>query len=97
MIAAFRGSKLAYESKDLWISLGELNQCINEYLTEWDKSDLDIVLCPTFPFPAPKLEVPGMNVPPLSYVVAHNAMNFPSGTIPITSENKHDQVNIIKH
>jgi len=45
---------------ELWESTGEKNRIINEVLTEWKKLNLDAVVSPVFPFPAPLINYPGL-------------------------------------
>lgn len=74
----------------------QLKNIVNDYLTQWDEKKLDVVICPTFTFPAPLKDDPVKLIPGISYVAVHNLTNFPAGTVPVTVENDRDQVRIVE-
>ena len=43
-----------FKFRDLWITNADKDRLTDEFYEEWDKQNFDIVICPGFPFPAPK-------------------------------------------
>lgn len=50
----------AVSSKELWDNQGEKKKVIEEMHAEWERLELDAVLCPLFPFAAPLINYPGL-------------------------------------
>ena len=75
----------------------QLKNIVNDYLVQWDEKKLDVVICPTFTFPAPLKDDPVKLIPGISYVAVHNLTNFPAGTLHVTVENDEDQVRVYKY
>ena len=50
----------AETSQDLWKAEGEKKALLEQVLAEWQRLELDTVLCPIFPFPAPPADYPGL-------------------------------------
>ena len=49
----------AGKSKDLWNRVGDRKKMIADIICQWRSLDLDILLCPSFPFPAMPVEMAG--------------------------------------
>lgn len=76
----------AVSSKDLWDNHGEKKKIIEEIHGEWDRLELDAVLCPLFPFPAPQINAPGMLPMAVCYAMIWNLVEFPAGVVPFGRE-----------
>jgi hypothetical protein len=50
----------ACTANDLWENTGEKNKITAEVHSEWKRLNLDAVLSPLFPFPAPLINYPGL-------------------------------------
>lgn len=50
----------AVSSQDLWDATGDKYKITDEILQEWKRLNLDSVICPLFPFPAPPVNLPGL-------------------------------------
>lgn len=50
----------ACSSTDLWDATGDKCNIIEEVLEEWKRLNLNAVICPLFPFPAPPVNLPGL-------------------------------------
>ncbi|KAG5452174.1 Fatty acid amide hydrolase [Clonorchis sinensis] len=77
----------------------DLLVAVREYQKEFHKSwleagDLDAVVCPAFPYPAPPVDTRAMFVMPgIAYVSLYNLVDYPAGTV---STGFVDHVNIIE-
>jgi hypothetical protein len=49
----------ANKTGDLWQRIGDRKQMTEELLKSWKKANLDLLLTPTYPFPAVPHNMPG--------------------------------------
>ncbi|KAK3556644.1 hypothetical protein QTP70_011294 [Hemibagrus guttatus] len=66
--------------KDLWKQHKEAEDYIHETLDEWEKLELDVLLCPML---GPACA--------LSYTALYNVLNFPVGVVPVTEVTEEDE------
>jgi Asp-tRNA(Asn)/Glu-tRNA(Gln) amidotransferase A subunit family amidase len=59
---------------------------IEAILAQWRRLELDLVLCPTFPFPAIPHNIPGKQQAACLYTIMWNLFDFPSGVVPFGQE-----------
>uniref|UniRef100_A0A8C8RD39 Fatty-acid amide hydrolase 1 n=1 Tax=Pelusios castaneus TaxID=367368 RepID=A0A8C8RD39_9SAUR len=63
---------------------------IYQFVTEWRKLDLDVVLCPTLG-PAFGLGFPGKVSGASCYNILYNILDFPAGVVPVTTVSEEDE------
>ncbi|XP_059583778.1 fatty-acid amide hydrolase 1-like isoform X1 [Alligator mississippiensis] len=61
-----------------------------EFMADWRKLDLDVMLCPMFG-PAFKAGYPSKIPVLVSYTVLHNFLDFPAGVVPVTTVTEEDE------
>jgi len=76
----------AISTAELWEAEGGKNEMTDELLAEFKRCEIDAVLCPVFPFPAPPVDAPGMLPQAVVYSIAWNLSDFPAGTVPFGRE-----------
>lgn len=58
----------AVTSKDLWENQGGKRKVIEDMHAEWERLELDAVISPLFPFPAPLIQYPGLLPSKLTWI-----------------------------
>ncbi|OXA40478.1 fatty acid amide hydrolase 1 [Folsomia candida] len=71
----------ANSTSKLWERLGDRKKMTEDLLTSWKAANLDLVLCPTYPFPAVPHHMPGRLQPSVFYTMIWNLFDFPAGVI----------------
>uniref|UniRef100_A0A674J229 Fatty-acid amide hydrolase 1 n=1 Tax=Terrapene triunguis TaxID=2587831 RepID=A0A674J229_9SAUR len=61
-----------------------------EFIAEWRKLDLDVMLCPVVG-PAFQIGFPGKLSVAASYTILYNYLDFPAGVVPVTTVTKEDE------
>lgn len=78
-------SMLGVHSVSEWWELSEkISQYKAEFLSAWKASKLDVVICPTFPFPACPTGTVKYVVGGATYTTLYNLINYPAGSLPVT-------------
>jgi fatty acid amide hydrolase len=80
----FRGG--SGNSKDLWTRLGDRKKMIEDLTNQWKKLNLDLLLCPSFPFPAVATNLTGRLQSAVVYTMIWNLFDFPAGCVKWGSE-----------
>lgn len=82
--AAMR-SMFGVKSVPEWWELAEkIKQYRAEFLSAWQASKLDVVICPTFPFPACPTGAVKHLAGGATYTTLYNVVNYPAGVVPVT-------------
>ncbi|XP_030061450.1 vitamin D3 hydroxylase-associated protein [Microcaecilia unicolor] len=76
--------------QELWRHHAALQTYSQEFITEWRRLDLDVLLCPMLG-PAFNIGYPGKLVAAVSYTMLYNVLNFPAGVVPVTRVTKEDE------
>ncbi|XP_061488854.1 fatty-acid amide hydrolase 1-like isoform X2 [Rhineura floridana] len=76
--------------KELWELHTEIEEYSQEFIAEWKRLDLDVMLCPALG-PAFKIGFPGRLSAAISYTILYNFLDFPAGVVPVTSVTKEDE------
>ncbi|KAJ7332774.1 hypothetical protein JRQ81_014954 [Phrynocephalus forsythii] len=82
--------------KELWVLHAEIEKYRQEFIAEWKKLDLDVMLCPQLG-PAFKSGFPGKLSVATSYTVLYNYLDFPAGVVPVTTVTKEDEEELKNH
>ncbi|XP_043346479.1 fatty-acid amide hydrolase 1 isoform X3 [Dermochelys coriacea] len=77
-----------------WI-LKPIEYC-QEFIAEWRKLDLDVMLCPVVG-PAFQIGFPGKISVAVSYTILYNYLDFPAGVVPVTTVTKEDEEELKAH
>ncbi|XP_037763094.1 fatty-acid amide hydrolase 1 isoform X2 [Chelonia mydas] len=77
-----------------WI-LKPIEYC-QEFIAEWRKLDLDVMLCPIVG-PAFQIGFPGKISVAASYTILYNYLDFPTGVVPVTTVTKKDEEELESH
>ncbi|XP_066479884.1 vitamin D3 hydroxylase-associated protein-like [Tiliqua scincoides] len=76
--------------KELWELHTEIEEYRQEFIAEWKKLDLDVLLCPTLG-PAFTIGFPGKVSVASCYTMLYNYLDFPAGVVPVTTVTKEDE------
>ena len=82
MLTAQANSK---ESWQLWEMNAQRLALVEKILRSWDQSKVDVVIAPGLPLPAQPLGYPAWQLGAISYTCVYNLLNFPAGTVPVSS------------
>ncbi|XP_050817664.1 fatty-acid amide hydrolase 1-like [Gopherus flavomarginatus] len=82
--------------KELWKLHCEIEEYCQEFITEWRKLDLDVMLCPVVG-PAFQVGFPGKLSVAASYTILYNYLDFPAGVVPVTAVTKEDEEELKNH
>ncbi|XP_063795592.1 vitamin D3 hydroxylase-associated protein-like isoform X2 [Pseudophryne corroboree] len=88
--SAINSSLGARSVKHLWKEQIAIQEYQTEFLTEWRKLNLDVILCPMLG-PAFNVGYPGKLFAPLSCTMLYNLLNYPAGVIPVGSVTAEDE------
>ncbi|GAA6086240.1 vitamin D3 hydroxylase-associated protein-like [Tachysurus ichikawai] len=75
---------------DLWKQHTEVEDYIQEILAQWEKLELDVLLCPMLG-PAYNFNYTGKQTSALTYTALYNVLNFPVGVVPVTEVTDEDE------
>ncbi|XP_060723404.1 fatty-acid amide hydrolase 1-like [Tachysurus vachellii] len=75
---------------DLWKQHKAVEGYIQETLAQWEKLELDVLLCPMLG-PAYNFNYTGKLSSALSYTALYNVLNFPVGVVPVTQVTAEDE------
>ncbi|KAK2858264.1 hypothetical protein Q7C36_006183 [Tachysurus vachellii] len=75
---------------DLWKQHSEAEGYIQETLAQWEKLELDVLLCPMLG-PAYNFNYTGKQSSALTYTALYNVLNFPVGVVPVTEVTDEDE------
>ncbi|GAA6086239.1 vitamin D3 hydroxylase-associated protein-like [Tachysurus ichikawai] len=75
---------------DLWKQHKAVEDYIQETLAQWEKLELDVLLCPMLG-PAYNFNYTGKLSSALSYTALYNVLNFPVGVVPVTQVTAEDE------
>lgn len=76
--------------KDYWADQIVLQDYRTEFISEWRKLNLDVVLCPMLG-PAFNTGYPGRLLALISYTMLYNLLHFPAGVVPVGSVTTEDE------
>ncbi|KAJ6659480.1 hypothetical protein lerEdw1_018714 [Lerista edwardsae] len=79
--------------KELWELHANIEEYRQEFIAEWKKLDLDVVLCPALG-PAFTIGFPGKLSAGSCYTILYNYLDFPAGVVPVTTVTKEDEENL---
>ncbi|XP_038270754.1 fatty-acid amide hydrolase 1 isoform X2 [Dermochelys coriacea] len=82
--------------KELWKLHCEIEEYCQEFIAEWRKLDLDVMLCPVVG-PAFQIGFPGKISVAVSYTILYNYLDFPAGVVPVTTVTKEDEEELKAH
>ncbi|XP_048718594.1 fatty-acid amide hydrolase 1 isoform X3 [Caretta caretta] len=82
--------------KELWKLHCEIEEYCREFIAEWRKLDLDVMLCPIVG-PAFQIGFPGKISVAASYTILYNYLDFPTGVVPVTTVTKKDEEELKSH
>ncbi|XP_048352989.1 fatty-acid amide hydrolase 1-like isoform X2 [Sphaerodactylus townsendi] len=74
----------------LWKLHTEVEEYCHEFIAEWKRLNLDVVLCPALG-PAFKIGFPGKISVGASYTILYNFLDFPAGVVPVTTVTAKDE------
>nr|XP_023663174.1 fatty-acid amide hydrolase 1 [Paramormyrops kingsleyae] len=80
---------------DLWKQHADVEDYTHEFIAEWRKLELDVVLCPMLG-PAYNFGFCGKLTCASSYTALYNLVNFPAGAVPVSTVTQEDE-NELKH
>nr|XP_033772523.1 vitamin D3 hydroxylase-associated protein-like [Geotrypetes seraphini] len=76
--------------QELWRLQTAIQTYCQEFITEWRRLDLDVLLCPMLG-PAFNIGYPGKLFAGISYTMLYNVLNFPAGVVPVTRVTEEDE------
>nr|XP_060627539.1 vitamin D3 hydroxylase-associated protein-like [Anolis sagrei ordinatus] len=82
--------------KNLWKHHVAVATYREEFLAEWRKLKLDVILCPALG-PAFNEGYPGKLFAATSYTNLYNVLNFPAGIVPVTTVSKADEEELVHY
>ncbi|XP_067423896.1 vitamin D3 hydroxylase-associated protein-like isoform X2 [Emydura macquarii macquarii] len=82
--------------KELWKLHCEIEEYCQEFIAEWRKLDLDVVLGPVLG-PAFPIGFPGKLSVAASYTILYNYLDFPAGVVPVTTVTEEDEEELKNH
>jgi hypothetical protein len=56
----------------------------DQFISAWEELELDALICPVMPFPAPQHGGTEFTILGASYCMLWNYVNFPTGIVPVT-------------
>ncbi|KAM4722931.1 vitamin D3 hydroxylase-associated protein-like [Rhinophrynus dorsalis] len=81
--------------KGLWKYDIEMQEYQTEFINEWRKLNLDVMLCPMLG-PAFNIGYPGKLIATISYTMLYNVLGFPAGVVPVSFVTQADEEDL-KH
>nr|XP_056700762.1 fatty-acid amide hydrolase 1-like [Euleptes europaea] len=74
----------------LWKLHAEIEEYCHEFIAEWKRLNLDVILCPALG-PAFKIGFPGKCTVGAGYTFLYNFLDFPAGVVPVTTVTEKDE------
>ncbi|KAL2089942.1 hypothetical protein ACEWY4_014630 [Coilia grayii] len=81
---------------DLWRQHVSVEEYTHEFIAEWQKIKLDVLLCPMLG-PAYNFNYCGKLTSAISYTVLYNMLNFPAGVVPVSTVTPDDEAELDKY
>ncbi|NXX48482.1 FAAH1 hydrolase, partial [Tricholaema leucomelas] len=75
---------------EVWSLHHEIEEFCHQFITQWKKLNLDVMLCPMLG-PALGIGYPGKLSVAVSYTMLYNALDFPTGVVPVTLVTDEDE------
>nr|XP_033772370.1 vitamin D3 hydroxylase-associated protein-like isoform X2 [Geotrypetes seraphini] len=76
--------------KNFWKHNAALKEYCHEFVTEWRRLELDVLLCPMLG-PAFNIGCPGKLFAGFTFTMLYNILNFPTGIVPVTTVTPEDE------
>lgn len=76
--------------KGYWKHRTAIKEYVNEFIKEWRKLNLDVLLCPMLG-PAFNVGCPGKLFAGFCFTMLYNVLNFPAGVLPVTTVTPEDE------
>ncbi|XP_062995474.1 fatty-acid amide hydrolase 1-like [Elgaria multicarinata webbii] len=89
-IAKVLGGMKKRSVQELWKIQTEIVEYCQEFIAEWRRLDLDVMLCPALG-PAYKIGFPEKCSVGSFYTLLYNYLDFPAGVLPVTTVMKEDE------
>ncbi|XP_042318582.1 vitamin D3 hydroxylase-associated protein-like [Sceloporus undulatus] len=83
-------------AKNLWRHHVAVAAYREEFIAEWRKLKLDVILCPALG-PAFNEGYPGKLFAATSYTNLYNVLNFPAGIVPVTTVSRADEEELVNY
>lgn len=87
----FTNQFVAEKSKVLWKKNAFRLELVQAILRDWEEHGIDAIIAPGLGSPSQPLGYPAWELGAISYTCVYNLLNFPAGSLPVTSENEEDQ------
>uniref|UniRef100_H3BCU2 Fatty-acid amide hydrolase 1 n=1 Tax=Latimeria chalumnae TaxID=7897 RepID=H3BCU2_LATCH len=81
---------------ELWEHHHEVEIYCKNFISEWKKLNLDVLLCPCLT-PAFTIGYPGKLIAAASYTALYNLLDFPAGIVPVTTVTQRDEEELKGH
>ncbi|XP_063057510.1 fatty-acid amide hydrolase 1 isoform X2 [Engraulis encrasicolus] len=78
---------------DLWRQHVRVEDYTHEFIAEWRKMKMDVLLCPMLG-PAYNFQYCGKLTSALSYTILYNLLNFPVGVVPVSTVTPDDEAQL---
>ncbi|KAK6990773.1 fatty-acid amide hydrolase 1, partial [Biomphalaria glabrata] len=85
LIVAMMKRKSMRSISDWFRKANECKEYQMEFATRWKKQNLDVVICPCLPCAPPRVGLEQKLLAILTYTGLYNVLNYPSGTLPVTT------------
>uniref|UniRef100_A0A2C9JQX8 Amidase domain-containing protein n=1 Tax=Biomphalaria glabrata TaxID=6526 RepID=A0A2C9JQX8_BIOGL len=85
MYNTYRFNQYPYLLRLLFMRLQQLMEYQMEFATRWKKQNLDVVICPCLPCAPPRVGLEQKLLAILTYTGLYNVLNYPAGTLPVTT------------
>ncbi|XP_052521739.1 fatty-acid amide hydrolase 1-like isoform X2 [Tympanuchus pallidicinctus] len=76
--------------EELWSLHHEIEESCHQFITQWKKLNLDVMLCPMLG-PALLIGYPAKLSVAVSYTMLYNSLDFPVGVVPVTLATDEDE------
>jgi len=88
------GAEMSHEG---WVQNAHKDRLIYQLTSAWEKSGLDVLLCPAFAMPAAPNALCSRLLPAASYTCVYNLVGCPAGIVPVTRETAEDQAGLANY
>jgi len=85
------GAEMSHEG---WVQNAHKDRLIYQLTSAWEKSGLDVLVCPAFAMPAAPNALCSRLLPAASYTCVYNLVGCPAGIVPVTRETAEDQAGL---
>ncbi|XP_064003694.1 fatty-acid amide hydrolase 1-like isoform X1 [Pogoniulus pusillus] len=89
-LSAILRSMRANTVDEVWSLHHEIEEFCHQFITQWKKLNLDVMLCPMLG-PALGIGYPEKLSVAVSYTMLYNALDFPTGVVPVTLVTDEDE------